>query len=93
MRIDEVEALPHQRLFVVEDHAMKVDKRLGIDKDANIFEVVHAIALARLRVKTNVVRKPGAAPALDAEAKSPLGGETPSLAMATRIRFRARSVT
>ena len=73
MRIDEVEALAHQRLFVVEDHAVKVDKRLGVDKDAHIFEVVHTIAFARLGIETDVVRKPGAAAALDTEAKSPLG--------------------
>src|SRR6202012_732158 len=72
MGIDEVESLPHQRLFVVENHAVKVDKRLWIDKDANLFKVVHTIAFSRLRVEANVVRKTGATTALDTQTKSPL---------------------
>ena len=35
MRIDEVEPLPHQRLLVVEDHAVQVDEALRIDEDAD----------------------------------------------------------
>jgi len=72
MGIDEVESLPHQRFFVVENHAVKIDKRLWIDKDADFFKVVHTIAFPRLRVEANVVRKTRAATALDAQTKSPL---------------------
>ena len=72
MWIDEVKALPHQRLFVVENHAMEVDKRLGIHKDAHIFKVVNAVAFSRLRVESNVIRQTGTAAALNAEAESPL---------------------
>ena len=79
MGINEVESLPHQSLFVVEDHAMEVDKRLRVDKDTNFFEVIHTIAFSRLRVKTDVVGKAGATAALDAEAKSPLFRRDPFL--------------
>jgi hypothetical protein len=72
MRIDEVEALPHQRLFVVENHAVEVDKRLGVDEDANIFKVVHTIPFTRLRVETNVIGETRAAAALDAQTEAPL---------------------
>jgi len=72
MGIDEVESLPHQRFFVVENHAVEIDKRLWIDKDADFFKVVHTIAFSRLRVEANVVRKTRAATALDAQTKSPL---------------------
>ena len=72
MGIDEVESLPHQRLFVVENHAVEVDKRLGIDKDADIFKVVNTIAFSRLRVEANVIGETGTAAALNAQAESPL---------------------
>jgi hypothetical protein len=72
MRIDEVEALPHQRLFVVENHAVQVDKRLGVDEDANIFKVVHTIPFTRLRVETNVIGETRTAAALDAQTEAPL---------------------
>src|ERR1700761_6773237 len=72
--IDEVEALPHQRLLIVEDHAVQVDKGLGIDKDADIAELVDAIPLPRLRVETDVIGKPGATAARDAKTQTTLGG-------------------
>ena len=72
MRINEIEALPHQRLFVIENHAVEVDKRFGIDEDTNILKVVHAIAFSGLRVEANVIGETGAAPALNALAESPL---------------------
>jgi hypothetical protein len=72
MRIDEVEALPHQRFFVVENHSVEVDKRLGIHKDANIFKVVHTIPFTRLRVETDVIGETRAAAALDAQTEPPL---------------------
>src|SRR5580704_11857253 len=72
MRIDEVEALPHQCLFVVENHAVQVDERLGIHKDADIFKVVDAIPFARLRVEPNVIGQTRTAAALNAKAEPPL---------------------
>lgn len=77
MRIDEVKTLPHQRLLVVENHAVQVDERFGVDEDANIFEVVYTIPFARLRVETNVVGETRAAAALDAQTEPPLlGGDS-----------------
>ncbi len=35
VRIDEVEPLPHQRLFKVQHHPVQIDKALRIDKDAD----------------------------------------------------------
>jgi len=72
MWIDEVKALPHQRLFVVENHAVEVDKRLGIHKDADIFKVVDAVPFSRLRIEPNVIRQTRTAAALNAEAEPPL---------------------
>ena len=72
MWIDEVKALPHQRLLVVENHTVEIDERLGVDEDANIFKVVHTIPLTRLRIETNVIRETRAAAALNAQAEPPL---------------------
>src|ERR1700685_3931269 len=72
MRIDEVKTLSHQRLLVVENHAVQVDKRFGVDEDAHIFKVVHTIPFARLRVETNVIGEARAATALDAQTEPPL---------------------
>ena len=57
MGIDEVEALTHQRLFVIEDHAVQVDERLRIDEDANVIELIDAVALSRLRIEADVIRE------------------------------------
>jgi hypothetical protein len=35
VRVDEVEALAHEGLLVVEDHAAEVDEALGVDEDAD----------------------------------------------------------
>src|SRR5271163_5309059 len=71
VRVDEVEALAHQRLFVVEHHAVQVDEALGIDEDADgrsigrggievrLREGVDAVALARLGVEADVVAEAG----------------------------------
>ena len=72
MRIDEVKTLPHQRLLIVENHAVQVDKRFGVDEDADIFKVVHTIPFARLRVETNVIGETRATAALDAQTEAPL---------------------
>ncbi len=66
MGIDEVEALAHERLLVVENHAVEVDERLGIDEDADVVEVVDTVALAGLGVEADVVGESGATSALDA---------------------------
>src|SRR5450755_4442548 len=72
MRIDEVKALPHQRLFIVENHTVEVDERLGIHKDTDVFKVVNTIPFSRLRVEPNVVGQTGTAAALNAQAEPPL---------------------
>ncbi len=66
MWVNEVEALPHQRLFVVENHAVEVDKRLGVDEDANVFKVVNTVPFARLRIEPYVVGQTGTTATLDA---------------------------
>src|SRR5581483_2858122 len=55
IRIHEDEALLHQRLLVVERHAVQVDEGLRINKYAHVAELKNAIAFARLRVEANVV--------------------------------------
>src|SRR5580698_6874307 len=68
IRIDEVEALAHEGLFEVEDHAGEVEEGLRVHEKANGLgaagvvggldaraEDEDAIALARLRVKADVV--------------------------------------
>src|ERR1700752_302223 len=75
--IDEVESLAHEGFLVVEDHASEIDEGLGINEHADIFEVEDAVALARLRVEADVVRKAGAASSLDAETQAAFGGRDP----------------
>ncbi len=72
MRIDKVKALAHERLFIVENHAVQVDERLGVDKDAHIVELIDTVSLARLRVKADIVGKTGAAATRDAETQAAL---------------------
>jgi hypothetical protein len=72
VRIDEVESLPHQRLFVVQRHAVQIEKRLGIDEDPHAVELVDAVALAGPRVELDGVGKPRAAAAHHAQAQSAL---------------------
>jgi hypothetical protein len=91
--IDEVEALPHQGLFVVQNHAVQVDERLGIDEDADIFELVDAVALTGLRIEADVVGQPEQPPPWTPRRSPPSSGEMPSLAIALRMCGRARSVT
>ena len=74
VRIDEVESLPHQRLFVVQRHAVQIEERLGIDEDAHAVELVDAVALAGLRVELDGIRKPRAAAAHHAQAQAALFG-------------------
>src|SRR5207237_6977385 len=58
--IDEVEALTHQRLFIIQDHAVQVDEALRVNEQLYAIELIHAVALAGLGVKANVVAQPGA---------------------------------
>src|SRR5271154_1346387 len=67
--IDEVEALQHQGLFVIENHAVQIDERLRIDKDTDVVELVNPVALPGLGVEPNVIREPRAPSAGNAEAK------------------------
>jgi hypothetical protein len=86
--VDEVEALAHQRLLVVEDHAVEVDEALGVDEDADgrgvgeggvkvsLGEGVDAVALAGLGVELDVVAEAGATAAGDAHSEaSGVGGD------------------
>src|ERR1022692_4279231 len=73
IRVLEREALVHQGFFVVENHAVQVDERLRIDKDANIFELKDAIAFARLRVETDVVTQSRTTTTLHTQTQSALG--------------------
>src|SRR2546423_2711431 len=74
IRIHEVEALLHQRLFVVEDHAVQINEALGINEDADAVKVIDTVTLARLRIKANVVAQAAASAALHAHAQSALLG-------------------
>src|SRR5579864_1880562 len=74
LRIHEYEALLHQRFLIIQDHAVQVDERLGIDKDSHITELEDAVALARLRIETDVVAQAGTSSALHAEAQAALLG-------------------
>jgi hypothetical protein len=46
--VDEVEALAHEGLFEVEDHAGEVDEALGIDEDAD----VALVAVSKVKVRS-----------------------------------------
>src|SRR4051812_29318083 len=72
VRVDEVEALLHQRLFVVQHHAVQVDEALRVHEQAHTIELIHAVALTRLRIEADVVAQSAASAALYAHAKSAL---------------------
>src|ERR1035437_1426131 len=74
VRIDEGESLAHQRLFIVQRHAVQVDERLGIDEDSHTIKFINAVALAGLRVELDGIRKPRASAAYHAQAQSALCG-------------------
>src|SRR6185437_9514607 len=74
VRIDKVEPLPHECLFVVERHAVQIDKRLGIDKDAHAIELVNAVAFARMRVELDRIGQPRAAAPHHAQPKATFFG-------------------
>ncbi len=81
--IDEVEALTHEALFIVEHHACQIEEGLRVNEDPHRLgsagivrglqtraEDEDAVALAGLRVKADVVAQPRAAAALNAEAQA-----------------------
>lgn len=72
--IDEVEALPNDRLLVIQGHAAEVKEGLRVDKDPHILKVEHSVALPGLRVELDVVGETRAAPALHAKAQPALCG-------------------
>ncbi len=74
MGIHKNEPLLHQRFLVVEDHAVQVDKRLGIDEHANIAKLKDPVAVAWLRIEPDVIAQSGTPPALHAQAQSTLFG-------------------
>src|SRR5260370_26223652 len=53
VRIDEVEPLPHERLLVVEDHAVQVDEALGVDEDPDRRRVGGGRIKMRLRERVD----------------------------------------
>ena len=82
IRVDEVEALTHQRLLEVEHHAGEIEEALGVDEDADgaaaagvvggfdaLAKDKGAVVLAGLGVKADVIAEAGAAAALDADAQ------------------------
>src|SRR5664280_3670320 len=73
IRVLEGEALVHQALFVIENHAVQVNEGLRIDKDANVFKLKDAIAFARLRVETDVVTQSRTTTTLHTQTQSALG--------------------
>src|SRR5580698_7825502 len=72
VRIDEVESLTHQRLFVIKRHAVQIQERLGIDEDAHAVEVIDAVTLAGTRIELDRIGQARAAASRDAEAQAAL---------------------
>jgi len=81
--VDEVEALPHQRLFKVQHHAGEIEEALGVDEEADGFRAAGvvggfesgaedegAITLAGLGVEADVVAEAAATAALDADTQA-----------------------
>src|SRR3954471_4158243 len=55
VRVDEHEALLHERFLIIERQAGEIDERLRVNEDADIAELEDAVALARLRVELDLV--------------------------------------
>ena len=72
--IHEYEALLHQRLLIIQGHAVQIDERLGVDENPHIGEQEDAVAFARLCVEADVIAQTRTAAALDAEAQAALLG-------------------
>ena len=72
MRVYKNESLLHQRFLIIECHAVQVDKRFRIDKDAYVGELEDPVALARLRVEADVVAQAGASATLHPETQPTL---------------------
>src|ERR1035437_536148 len=72
VRIDEVESLPHQCFLIVERHAMQIEERLRIDKNAHTIKVIDAVAFAGPRVELDGIRKTRAPAAHDAQPQAAL---------------------
>ena len=83
IRVDEVEALPHQGFFEVEHHAGEVEVALAVDEDADgaaaagvvggfdaLAKDKGAVVLAGLGVEADVIAEAGTAAALDADAQA-----------------------
>src|SRR5579863_1188277 len=74
LRVYEYESLLHQRFLVIQDHAVQVDERFRIDKDADIAELKNAVAFARLRIEADVIAQAGTSAALHTKAQAALLG-------------------
>src|SRR5947199_3827923 len=70
IRVDEIEALPHQRLFIVKRHAMQINKRFGIDEHAYTVEIKDAVTLSRMAVELDGIGKPRASASHHTEPQS-----------------------
>src|SRR5215831_4720370 len=70
LRVHENEALLHQRLLVVEGHAVQINERLGIDKHPYVAELKNPITFPRLRVEADVVAEARTTAALDAKTQT-----------------------
>src|SRR6516225_11682251 len=62
------EALPHQRLLVLQRSAVQVQETLGVNKNPGTEFFEHFIAVAGLRIQAHRVGKPRAPAALHSDA-------------------------
>src|SRR5215470_1150887 len=73
VRVYEYETLLHQRLLVVQDHAVQVDEGFRVDKHTHVVKVKDAIALPRLRIEADVVAQARTTAALHTQAQTAFG--------------------
>src|SRR5690349_6311843 len=89
IRVLENKALPHQRVFPVQRHAVQVNERFGVDKYTNVFKGEDSIPFARLSVEADQVRQPRAASTLHPQTKSALvGGNAFLLQSRADVQYR-----
>src|SRR5581483_6502154 len=74
LRIHKDKSLLHQRLLIVERHAVQVDERLRVDEYADVGELKNPVAFPWLRIEPDVVTQPGTPAALHAQAQPALLG-------------------
>src|ERR1700739_1506380 len=74
LRIHKNKALLHQGFLIIQDHPMEINERLRIHEYAHVCALEESIALAGLRVKTNVIPQTGTPAPLPAKAQASLFG-------------------